>query len=87
MKVVLLCVVIAMSLLIILGLIYAITWLRKEWVLIKVNSDKGVFKILGLRRFFKIVKDNRYVFTVKNGQIVSVRDWHRFFGFAKYGGK
>lgn len=39
-----------------------------------LNCPAGRFSVYGVKKKFKIQKDNRFIFEVENGQIVSVKD-------------
>lgn len=41
---------------------------------IEANLPQGKFQVSGQKDKFQICKDGRYIFNVKNGQIVSFRD-------------
>lgn len=50
------------------------------------HRDEGRFLVKGKKKNFKIKKDDRFEFTVVNGQIVSVKDKRVSARPVKYGG-
>lgn len=61
----------------IVALIAIILWRRvdsNEKVSEDITCDEGQFFVRGKKNSFTIRKGNRFIFTVENGQIISVKD-------------
>ena len=73
---------------IIVGLAVSIYFIKREKkIKITYSGKEGEFNIKGKKSDFIIVKNKRYVFRVKNGEIVSVADRKKWGKNVVYGGK